>query len=87
MFLLRKLSPNYKSVWQNAVRPNPANLCSQPNQHGRILVDGRYTIDWFDGEQMPRNISQILVEYDSAIASDAEEDAEMSHSEPLYGSD
>jgi len=45
------------SPWKNAVRPDSASLCGQTNRHGWIPVDGKYTIDWFDGEQMPHNIS------------------------------
>jgi len=58
-----------------------------PTHHGWILVDGRYTINWFDSEQMPHNIIQILGENDSAVTPEDDEDAEMSHGTLLYGSD
>jgi len=87
--LIKKIKrANYvASLWKKAARQDPSSLCGQPCQHGWILVDGSYAIDWFDGDQMPRHISQILSEKESVIESEDDEDVEMSHGELLYGSD
>ena len=39
---------------------------------------------WFNGEQMPRNITRSWMKIDSVIVSEDDEDAEMSHGELLY---
>ena len=81
------LRTNYvTSVWKNASLPNPCVV--KPEGHGWVLIDGRYHIKWFDGEQVPQSICQVLGR-DNAAAQyiDEDEDEEIAHGEELYGSD
>ena len=72
-------------VWTKATIVNP---CSErPEGHGWILMDGHYHIKWFDCDQVPRSICQVLGMDTSPRYLEAEEVEEMAHGERLYGSD
>lgn len=85
--LLNKLKrSNYvASLWKKAASQNPCQ--STPAGNGWVLVDNTYTIDWYDGDQLPKDIYKAL-EIDTQNSLDEEmEDEEVAHGESLYGPD
>lgn len=52
------------SVWRNATSSTPSTL--DPLDHGwKISSDGYYTFHWFDGEEMPNLVKDIIVDPDN----------------------
>lgn len=47
------------SIWRNAYREEPTTL--KPEDNGWICVDGKYGFKWFEGEQLPHLVSDILI--------------------------
>ena len=45
-------------VWKNAQRPLPVTV--SPVNNGWALDKGSYIINWYDGDQLPQNLSQLL---------------------------
>lgn len=73
------------SLWKHAVQADPGNASGQPNEHGWHVVDGNYNINWFDGEQMPHSITQILGEQGTADTIDDDDEAAVGAQ--FFGSD
>ena len=75
------------AMWKRADRRSPASY--SPDGHGWNLRDGSYDLAGYDGEQVPRNLSQLL---DSNIqapdaADDEDNEAEGSHLQDSEDSD
>lgn len=45
-------------IWKNATLPNPCQL--KPDTYGWSLSDGNYSIQWYEGSQLPEAIINIL---------------------------
>ena len=45
-------------MWKNAPVSNPSDL--DPKDHGWLLKDNQYNINWYDGEQLPQSIANIV---------------------------
>ena len=58
-------------IWKNATLSNPK--VQRPEGHGWILIDVSYQIKWFDCDQVPHSICQV-VELDTSPSSPAEEE-------------
>lgn len=69
------------TVWKKATVPRPCEW--KPEDHGWDLDDSMYKINWFDGEQLPHNILDILAEdtqdndEDSGSYYESSEDSDM----------
>jgi hypothetical protein len=70
------------SVWKNAGLVQPCTL--SPEESGWILDDGSYKIKWFDGDQLPKSLCEILnLERLQPALSEETEDEEMTYGETL----
>ena len=47
-------------IWKNVPVSNPSDL--DPKDHGWLLKDNQYSINWYDGEQLPQSIANIIHE-------------------------
>ena len=74
------------AVWKGSTSYNPRAAAGQPECHGWVLAENTYFVQWFEGEQLPRDMCQIL-SIDSVSEAVEEESEEMTHGELLYGSD
>ena len=45
-------------IWKHA--DQPVVTSSSPVGNGWVLQDGAYAIKWYDGDQVPNNLSQLL---------------------------
>ena len=54
----------------------------QPDTHGWEIEDGRLTIKWTDGDLMPQELTDILVEQPDREDQDDSEDDEMENGTP-----
>ena len=45
-------------MWKRAASPSPITYRLEGN--GWILKDGKYQIKWYDGDQVPRVLDQVL---------------------------
>ena len=45
-------------IWKHAILPDPCAV--DPLESGWILKDGQYKINWFEGEEVPDDISLVL---------------------------
>ncbi|KAK6168762.1 hypothetical protein SNE40_019945 [Patella caerulea] len=54
------LRTNYISgIWNNATASEPA--FTKPEEFGWVLGDHRYSLKWFDGDQVPKSLDSILI--------------------------
>ncbi len=60
------------ALWRRADRRSPVSYL--PDGHGWELRDGAYHLNWFDGGQVPRSVSQLLD--DEVLELDDDEDDE-----------
>ena len=73
------------SIWKSASLPDPCQLKLEEN--GWLLENGQYRIKWFDGEQIPKSMQEILNNDSASALSDAEEDdlrGDASDDEDIY---
>lgn len=70
------------SVWKHALLPNPVLL--NPADYGWIDADNLYSIKWFDGCELPKNVMDIL---DSDTDNSENEDDEPQYDSDIDGSD
>ena len=49
-------------IWKNASKRSPCEL--QPEEHGWLLKEGMLKMNWFDGDQLPENILNIVTDCD-----------------------
>lgn len=58
--LLKKLKRTHyvAAMWKNASSQKPCT--SAPEENGWILDNGKYSIDWYDGDQLPTDIYKAL---------------------------
>ena len=63
-------------MWKNASVSNPSDL--DPIDHGWLLKDNQYVINWYDGEQLPQSIANIICNEDNGELNNSmdEEDEE-----------
>ena len=45
-------------MWRRAASPSP--ITYRPEGNGWILKDGKYQIKWYDSDQVPRVLGQVL---------------------------
>lgn len=58
-FLQHLLRATYiSSIWKNATKTHPTFL--EPVQYGWKFQDDGYTINWFEGDQIPQHLEDIL---------------------------
>ena len=55
-------------LWKNASTRNPSDL--DPEEHGWLLKDDQYVINWYEGEQLPQSIANIISKEDTGAPSD-----------------
>ncbi|KAL2091652.1 hypothetical protein ACEWY4_013915 [Coilia grayii] len=65
-------------LWKNAPARNPSDL--DPNEHGWFLKDNQYVIHWYDGEQLPQSITNILSKEDTGALTDDTDEEFFSYS-------
>ena len=46
------------NIWKNAHLPYPSS--NSPEENGWRKSDGYYAINWYDGDQLPQNIGDVL---------------------------
>ena len=63
------------SVWRNADTSNPVKFSAHSN--GWILLDGKYRLNWFDGDQIPAEICRHI---DDDFGCDSESDDDSVYS-------
>ena len=61
-------------MWKNASVSNPSDL--DPKDHGWLLKDNQYIINWYDGEQLPQSIANIICKEDNAELNDSMDEEE-----------
>ena len=75
------------SIWKNATRPNPSNI--KPEENGWLLIEGKYYINWFNGDMVPQQVWQVLE--GSYIPDQEDSDQEINEPEDyidiVYGPD
>lgn len=59
----------------------------QPDDHGWEAEDGRLTIKWTDGDLMPQELTDILVEQPDQEDQDDSEDDEMNMYDVIFEED
>jgi hypothetical protein len=80
------LRANYMTYsWKNATLTNPT--VQRPEGHGWVLIDGSYQIKWFDCNQVPQSICQVLELDITSSYPEEDEVTELAIGERLYGSD
>ena len=66
------LRTNYvASLWKNANKPKPVTLNAE--QHGWVLENGKYSINWFQCSQLPPSIVNIISEENVQLVNSDEE--------------
>ena len=61
------------ALWRNATQPTPT--ASNPLENGWQLSDERsYEFTWYDGDQMPDKVPEILDVDDISLADESDED-------------
>lgn len=50
------------NIWKSACEPVPSQL--NPVDNGWTLSEGKYTFKWFEGEEIPEKVQDILLEDD-----------------------
>ena len=61
------------SIWKNANKPVPTKL--KPEDSGWRFQDGIYTFQWFEGDQIPKDIC-CTIGNDKILAPDSEYDSD-----------
>ena len=66
------LRTNYvASLWKNANKPKPVTLNAE--QHGWVVENGKYSINWFQCSQLPPSIVNIISEENVQLVNSDEE--------------
>lgn len=52
------------SIWRNAHLQHPTHL--EPTDCGWHEVDGKYQINWFEGEQLPKFVNEVVIQPENA---------------------
>ena len=60
-----KLTNHIAYVWRNALTPEPHTWL--PEENGWVLKNGHYRILWFEGRQVPENVSNIIEDTDIVV--------------------
>ena len=61
---------------KNVPVSNPSDL--DPKDHGWLLKDNQYSINWYDGEQLPQSIVNIICkEGNGELNDNLEEEASL----------
>jgi hypothetical protein len=72
------------SMWKRSHLKDPIGQM-KPERWGWIVEDGKYEIAWFEGDQVPHEIGDILMGITSV--QQEEEDEEVTYGERLYRPD
>lgn len=59
-------------LWKNAAATNPSDL--DPEEHGWLLKDNQYVINWYEGDQLPQTITNIISKEDTDSTDDMDEE-------------
>ena len=68
------------ALWKRATKQTPSTF--SPNGNGWELKDGSYYIKWYDGDQLPHSICDMLLNDEEA--DDDDDDTEVTN---VYDSD
>lgn len=52
------------NIWRNAHLQSPTNL--SPVDYGWVENDGRYEFKWFEGDQLPTTVNEIVLDTENA---------------------
>lgn len=72
-------------TWKNASQKNPCDL--KPEDHGWLLQDNYYVINWYDGDQLPESILNIISDDTDPQVDDADEEMPLCSSDESDDSD
>ena len=66
-------------LWKRAHLANPCILI--PDEHGWTLEGSVYNMNWYNGEQLPQSVADILFLTDDSVEEDDEDDIDYSSSD------
>ena len=73
------------SMWKRAHLQKPCT--AEPEGNGWAQENGKYVIDWYDGDQLPTQIYQTLNTETNAVLNEEDEDEDVAFGETMYGPD
>ena len=65
------------SRWRSSIIPFQPTL--SPLDYGWTLQDGKYTIDWFHGEQAPTSLDIVMQEDEDEVEEENQDSAEADY--------